>query len=169
MLNALRRAKETKAAARRAYAAVAAQARNPAFFTGLGVADTMDGRFDLVCLHAWLALDRMDGRRNLAQAFVNEVFAGFDEALREGGAGDMGMNRRLKKMANAFYGRLQAYRSAPTQEELAEAIRRNLFRGSTERISAARTIATYACASRSRLNDAEAAHGDLAFAPLLPE
>jgi cytochrome b pre-mRNA-processing protein 3 len=49
----LRRNSERHAAAR-AYAAVVAQARRPEFFTGYGVPDTLDGRFELVCLHAFL-------------------------------------------------------------------------------------------------------------------
>ena len=76
-----------------------ARAGQPVFFTRLAVPDTMDGRFDLVALHAWLVLDRNRGRAAAAQALTDDVFIGFDEALREQGTGDMGMGRRLKAMA----------------------------------------------------------------------
>lgn len=168
MLNSLRQMKNAKAAANRLYATVAAQARNPAFFVELSVPDTMDGRFDLICLHAWLVLDGLGSRRAVAQEFVNAVFIGFDEALRQSGTGDIGMNRRLKALAGAFYGRLEAYRAAGTAEELAEAIRRNVFRGGGDKHAQARTMAIYALQSRSRLAEIDVNDGKLAFPPLMP-
>jgi cytochrome b pre-mRNA-processing protein 3 len=164
MLKTLLRARGTKAAANRLYAAVASQARDPLFFERLAAPDTMDGRFDLVCLHAWLVMDRLTSNRALAQAFVNAVFTGFDEALRQSGTGDIGMNRRLKTLAGAFYGRLEAYRAASTLEELADAIQRNLFRGAANRAAQARALATYASKSRSCLTEAEIATGNIVFA-----
>jgi cytochrome b pre-mRNA-processing protein 3 len=166
MLSVLRRTKDTKAAARRLYAGVVAQARDPAFFTRLDVSDSTDGRFDLICLHAWLVLEQIEGNRALAQAFVNEVFAGFDDALRQSGTGDVGMNRRLKTLASAFYGRLEAYRAAPGAEELAEAILRNLFRGAAEKKAVAEGLATYALATRSGFTKEDLAEGHLSFAPI---
>jgi cytochrome b pre-mRNA-processing protein 3 len=114
MLNAMRRSKERRALAARLYAALVARARDPVFFARFAVKDTLDGRFDLVVLHAWLVLDRlkMAGAASLSQAFVDTVFIGFDEALRELGAGDIGMGKRVKKLADAFYGRMQAYGEA---------------------------------------------------------
>ena len=38
---------EVRDAAHRLYASVVAQARQPAFYTSFGVADTVDGRFDM--------------------------------------------------------------------------------------------------------------------------
>lgn len=166
MLKILLRARGTKAAANRLYAAVASQARNPVFFVRFGVPDTMDGRFDLVCLHTWLVLGKLGSHRTLAQAFVNAVFTGFDEALRQSGTGDIGMNRRLKTLASAFYGRLEAYRSTSTLEQLAEAIQRNVFRGAADKAQQAHALATYALESRSRSTEAEIAKGNVAFASL---
>jgi len=166
MLRTLQRARDTKAAANRLYAAVASQARNPSFFAQLAVPDTMDGRFDLVCLHAWLVLDRLHSHRALAQALINAVFTGFDEALRQSGTGDIGMNRRLKTLASAFYGRLEAYGAASTAEQLTDAIQRNLFRGATDRNAQAQALATYAWENRSCLIEAEIARGNIVFAPI---
>lgn len=166
MLKALLRARSTRAAAESLYAAIAAQARDPLFFGALGVADNMDGRFDLICLHAWLVLEGLGSQRALAQAFVNAVFTGFDEALRQSGTGDVGMNRRLKTLASAFYGRLEAYRAASTAAQLSEAIQRNLFRGAIESTAQARALATYVLEGRSCFTEAELAKGIVAFAPL---
>ena len=163
MLKALKPLSSRKVVARQLCAELMARARRPEFFLRLGVPDTMDGRFDLVALHAWLALERLETDRVLAQALIDENFVSFDEALRALGTGDIGMNRRLKTMAGAFYGRLQAYRSASDREALADAIHRNLYRRAQGREAEARAIAIYAIAARSHLVSAE---GKLDFGPL---
>src|SRR5437763_2591601 len=102
-----RRRNETAAAL---CAAVSRRAREPVFYQQFSVADSIDGRFDVLVLHAWLVLERLRelGENDLAQTFVDALFARFDEALREQGAGDIGIGRRIKKMAGALYGRLNA-------------------------------------------------------------
>lgn len=133
MLNLFRRGKTDKLAADRLYQAVVTRARETVFFVSFGVPDTFDGRFDLLTLHAWLVLDYLStnpAQAPVAQAFVNRVFIAFDEALREQGAGDMGMGRRMKKLADAFYGRLKAYEEAKSDPAaMAQALTRNLYRG----------------------------------------
>ena len=166
MLNLLRRGSDFRTAARRLSAALMAQARQPAFFERLAVPDTMDGRFDLVALHAWLVLDRIAGELQLTQALIDEVFLGFDEALRELGTGDVGMNRRLKTMASAFYGRLAAYRAAASPEALAAAVLRNVYRGAPGWQAQAGALAAYAQAARERLGSCDVAQGALDFGPL---
>ena len=166
MLKALWRPRQSKEIARRLCAILIAQARTAAFFTLFRVPDTMDGRFDLVALHAWLMLEPLESDPAVAQALVNEIFLQFDEALRDLGTGDVGMNRRLKTLASAFYGRLQAYRNTSTQEDLAQAIRRNLYRGAPERKPQADALATYVMRSRSRLAGFNTTGKDPEFAPL---
>jgi cytochrome b pre-mRNA-processing protein 3 len=168
MLNSLRRAAETRSQARHLCAGLMERAREPVFFTELCVPDTMDGRFDLVALHGWLVLDRLGSEPEpaLSQALIDEIFVGFDEALRQLGTGDIGMNRRLKAMAEAFYGRLQAYRAATDLGELAAAIARNLYRGTGADRGEALAMATYAWAARSHLAKANVAEGRLDFGPL---
>jgi cytochrome b pre-mRNA-processing protein 3 len=134
-----------------------ARARLPVFYEKLGVPDTIDGRFDLLVFHAWLVLDRLEqqGAGALSQSLVDGLFVQFDEALREQGAGDMGMGRRMTKMADAFFGRLKAYRAAADQEALAEAIVRNLFRGDASKVEQAIALAIYAASARERLSKAD--------------
>jgi cytochrome b pre-mRNA-processing protein 3 len=45
------------------------------------------------------------------------------------GVSDVGLSRRMKALAGAFYGRLEAYDAAATTSALAEAIVRDLFHG----------------------------------------
>ena len=79
MLNAMRRSKQRRSLAARLYAVLVARARDPVFFASYGVGDTLDGRFDLLALHAWLVLERLKaaGAASLSQAFVDTVFIGF--------------------------------------------------------------------------------------------
>ncbi|MBU6444645.1 MAG: ubiquinol-cytochrome C chaperone [Alphaproteobacteria bacterium] len=168
MLNVLWRGAASRKAAESLAAGITARARAPVFFRDLGVADSFDGRFDMVALHGWLAMDRLQaqGARAVVQALVNTLFEGFEDALREQGAGDIGMGRRMKKIADAFYGRLKAYGEAAETGALAEALLRNVYRGEAQDARMAGWLADYALAARVRLAAANVAGGDLEFGPL---
>lgn len=170
MLSALRRSAARRKSAEALSAAIVRRARAPEFFRDWGVADNFNGRFDMVTLHAWLVLERLGaaGHRDISQAVVNALFAGFEGALREQGAGDIGMGRRLKKIANAFYGRLGAYGAAAGKDELAAALLRNVYGGETGQAAAAGWLAAYALAVRARLASMDLAEGCLDFGPLGP-
>src|SRR5687767_4178845 len=112
------------------YAAAVAQARRPEFYASLGVPDTIDGRFELVALHTFLVLRRLKGQGQAAeagQALVDLFIQDMDASLRELGAGDLGVGRKVKAMAQAFYGRIAAYDSglAGSAATLEAALRRN--------------------------------------------
>ena len=116
------------------YEAVVERAREPWFFTRLGVPDTFDGRFELTALHGFLVLNRLKADRpraaELAQELFDAMFADFDRSLREMGVGDLGVGRQVKTMAKAFYGRIGAYEAGLKAGEaaaLGEALRRNLY------------------------------------------
>ncbi|MFO1057000.1 MAG: ubiquinol-cytochrome C chaperone family protein [Dongiaceae bacterium] len=119
--------------ARRLYEAVVAQSRQPVFFLEGEVPDTVDGRFEMVALHAHLLLRRLkEGgaeTAELAQELFDLMFVDMDHSLREMGAGDLGVGRRVKQMATGFYGRIAAYDAglAEGPASLASALRRNLF------------------------------------------
>jgi len=166
MLNVLRRSKERRQLAAQLYAVTVARAREPVFFATFGVKDSLDGRFDLVVLHAWLVLEQLQGAGAalLSQTFVDTVFVGFDEGLRELGAGDIGMGRRVKKLADAFYGRMQAYRDAKDEAEMRDALIRNLYRGVAE--PSAMALAHYVLNAKTRLNTCDVKNGQLDFGPL---
>ena len=59
------------------------------------------------------------------QCFRDEI----DITLREFGVGDAVMGKRMKKMAQGFYGRAAAYREAFAESEdaVTETLNRNLF------------------------------------------
>lgn len=120
-------------AAEQAYDRVVKQARRPAFFVDGGVPDTVDGRFELICLHAFLYLHRLKPEHpraaRLGQRFFDRMFADFDRSLREMGTGDLSVGREVKRMAAAFYGRIAAYEEGLDADgsALEPALARNLF------------------------------------------
>ena len=98
------------AAARRLYAAIVAAARHPVPYASWGVPDSLDGRFDMISLHMFLALERLKGEAEaFSQNLVNEFFADMDRSLREIGVGDVSVGKKVRKMAEVFYGRVGAY------------------------------------------------------------
>jgi cytochrome b pre-mRNA-processing protein 3 len=116
-----------------AYRCVVKQARQPIFFTQYGVPDTLDGRFELICLHAFLYLQRLKtegpSARQVSQSFFDSMFTDFDRALREMGTGDLSVGKHVKRMVRAFYGRVRAYEEGLSADAstLDAALIRNVF------------------------------------------
>ena len=113
---------------------IVAAARRPSLYEALGVPDRINGRFELLTLHAGLVLRRLAALGGLADAIaqdlVNGVFAHFDDTLREMGMSDIAVAKRLKAMASAFYGRNAAYAAAldnGSGVDLAAALARNVY------------------------------------------
>jgi cytochrome b pre-mRNA-processing protein 3 len=114
---------------------IVAAARRPALYQALGAPDRIDGRFELLTLHAGLVLRRLSALGGLAdeiaQDLVNSVFVHFDDTLREMGLSDIAVAKRLKAMGSAFYGRNAAYAAAlddGSDADLAAALARNVYR-----------------------------------------
>ena len=162
MFNYLTKPHRRKQQAARLYDGIVSRARQKVFFTEFAVADSLDGRFDILVFHAWMVLAELKGAAP-AQALTDAIFTGFDEAMREQGAGDMGIARKLKAMADAFYGRMAAYDAAKDESELAAALARNLWRGgaATDR---AHVLAAYAQRARQSLK--QSLPDTLDFGPL---
>lgn len=112
---------------------VVAASRAPRLYIGAGVPDTFEGRFECLALHAFLVMRRLrelpEPAGDVAQEFVDHLFAHLDQGLRQSGIGDLGVPKRMKKMAQGFYGRIDAYDAAMASGERAEletALRRNV-------------------------------------------
>lgn len=169
----LSRRRERREAALILYGAVVRQARDPAFYGAYGVADSLDGRFDLIVLHAFLVLRRLrrqgEAAEATAQALLDLMFADFDRSLRELGVGDHSIGKRVKDMAKACYGRLAAYeRSLGAGGDAAAAVLRNVYRGDEARRPQAARLAAYMRRSAAALQDRplpQILAGEPAFAP----
>ncbi|SDC27373.1 ubiquinol-cytochrome C chaperone family protein [Belnapia rosea] len=141
------------------YGAAVTAARDPWFFGPLGVPDTLDGRFDLVGLHVALLIRRLRTDPDplgaaLAQAVFDAMFADMDINLREMGAGDMSIGKRVKRMWEAFHGRCLAYEAAldsGDEAALAAAIERNVWRSEAAARDPALRLARHAFRSAEAL------------------
>ncbi len=119
------------------YGAAVGAARTPALFAGIGVPDTVEGRFDLVSLHVGLLISRLrrdeDARgAALAQAVFDAMFSDMDQNLREMGVGDLSVGKKVRQAWEAFHGRALAYEVALDSADdtaLTEALARNVWRG----------------------------------------
>lgn len=152
------------------YAAAVAAARDPWFYTALGVPDTLDGRFDLIGLHAALLIHRLQGDAapgpELAQAVFDAMFSDMDQNLREIGVSDLSVGKRVKAMWEAFHGRARAYAAALDANDpvaLAAALARNVWREAPGNEAVACTLAAYSLRQfgalrRQDLSDLAAGH-----------
>jgi len=118
--------------ARAIYERIVAQARRPEFYADFGVPDTLDGRFEMIGLHTFLVLYRLKGEpaaTGLARTVVETMVLDMDRSLREMGAGDLGVGRRVKAMARGLYGRIAAYEAGVDGPDamLEAALARNLY------------------------------------------
>jgi len=170
MLNILRRNAPEARLARTLYEQINAAARQPVFFSELAVEDTVDGRFDILALHAWLTFGRLSaaGMEAVARKLNETIYIAFDEALRDLGNGDMGMGPRMKKLGLALNGRLHAYEAAKGENEMAEAILRNIYRGREDMARNAKILSRYAFSAREYLKLSNPANGTLDFGTLNP-
>lgn len=158
------------------YERIVAQARSEGLYRDLGVPDNLDGRFESIVLHLVLVLRRLkvdfpEGR-DLAQGLQEVFFTDMDRSLREMGAGDLGVGKRVKKMAEAFMGRLQAYEEAlatPEAErpaELERVLRRNILGTLPAEQGDAAGLVAYTLAQAAVLEGLEGAalrRGELSF------
>ena len=146
-----------KRAAAGLYQSARTQSRHPVFYANWGVADTMDGRFDVLTLHVALLMARLGQKgkqgQKLAQAVFDAMFRDIDQTLRETGVGDLGVPKHMAKMMKAFNGRVHVYHAAINSNDNAAlelAIARNIYR--MEHIPAhAHDIAAYAVAVKNKL------------------
>jgi len=159
-----------------AYRRIVAQARQPALYAGLGVPDSADGRFEMLALHLFVVLHRLKGERGdpactaLAQELMDRTIADLDANLREMGAGDLGVGRRVKRMAKALYGRIAAYEAGLDrgEAELRAAVRQSVFASAVPGDAQVAAVARYLRACRDALAAQPAAvlgRGEIDFPP----
>ena len=132
LLSSLFSRKDDRAAQRPLYAAVVARARAPHWYLEGAVADSIDGRFDMVASILSLVLMRMDALDMKGQAaLLTELFIDDMEGqVRQIGFGDLIVGKQVGRMVGALGGRLAAYRAGLSgAASLREALVRNLYRG----------------------------------------
>lgn len=154
------------------YAQIVAAARQTFFYSHWNVPDTPLGRFEMLSLHMFLFQHRLHGESGvpaeLAQTLIDEFFTEVDHSLRELGISDVGVPKRMKKLAKMYYGRTAAYADALNRGDkgdLATALSRNV-RPDVEDWTEAPDMAAYVLRAKEALalQSSEAiCLGELAF------
>ena len=140
------------------YRQIVAAARQPEFFLSYKVEDSITGRFEMIVLHAYAFFFRMKKEgaqeRELGQAVFGRFFQDMDDSLREQGVGDLSVPKKIKKMAQIFYGHVEAYDAARDESvgALAGALTRNIYGDEEETRPEAAGLARYLIACEEKLN-----------------
>lgn len=132
MFAMLKRKNPYEQSAQRLYAAALEQVRRPVFYEEYGVEDTFEGRFDFLLLHLFMVMETAQAYPDFNQALFDVAFADMDQVLRQGGIGDMGVPKHMKRMMKAFNGRMHSYSTAwggKGDATLAQVLARNLYGG----------------------------------------
>ena len=143
----------------RIYKNIVAQARRPEFYQNFGVADSLDGRFDMLTIHAMLILRRFKSEperaSKIGQALFDYMFVDMDRSLREIGVSDISVGKRVKQMGSAFLGRVEAYEAGlvGAGAELEDALIRNVYRDQLPDDDGAKRLAAYMRTLDNQLRD----------------
>ncbi len=120
------------------YRAIVAQSRQPRFYAEWGVPDTVTGRFDMISLHMALLFRRLrhEGAEatEFSQAVLDLFFKDMDRSLREMGAGDLAVPKKIQKMGNIFFGLMTSLNEALDRDDrpgVEAVLTRNVFAEST--------------------------------------
>lgn len=111
--------------------------RLPEYYAKSGVADSVEGRFDMIVNVLALVMLRMESSRSISAntAPLTELFVeDMDGQLRESGVGDVVVGKHMGKLMSALGGRLGALRKAfasDDMDQLAEVLLRNVTWGDT--------------------------------------
>jgi cytochrome b pre-mRNA-processing protein 3 len=137
MLNRLFRGNPARELGEQLYAACVRQAREPALYEGLGVPDTVEGRFEAYTLHVVLLLERLaaegEAAQDASQALFDTYVKALDHTLRELGVGDLSVGKKMRRLGEALYGRMKNYQAAfqdlPQTAALRDVLTRTVYAG----------------------------------------
>jgi cytochrome b pre-mRNA-processing protein 3 len=175
MLKRLFKPRPAQAAGRALYARTVTQSRTPALYAELGAPDTVEGRFELYSLHVYLLLERLKGQgeqaAETAQALFDTYLSALDHALREMGVGDLSVGKKMRKLGEAFYGRIGSLEDAlsalPDTSDLQAMLERTVYEGADA--SGAPRLAAYVLQQREALRAQPVERlygGEVEWAPL---
>ncbi|MEM7566412.1 MAG: ubiquinol-cytochrome C chaperone family protein [Pseudomonadota bacterium] len=116
------------------YETLLLRAREPVFYTDWGVPDTMDGRLEVLQLHLALLFRRLGAIAphgpDLWRDTLDHAMGEIERAMRDVGVGDVTVPKKMRRVAEAFYGRAKAYGEALDADDraaLADALARNVY------------------------------------------
>ena len=100
-------------------------------------------------MHVFLVLHALRNRvetEKLRQHLFNTMVSDLDENLREMGVGDMSIGKKVKGLAEIFYGRVKQYK---------EALENNMLEEELSKVFGVANLAEYAIARLARLECAD--------------
>ncbi len=116
------------------YAKISENSRTPELYLNFGIPDTAEGRFESLSLHLSLVLRRLKKlptpALEVSKELIDYFFHDLDGALRTLGVSDVSVGKKMKPLAQAFYGRAKALDEALNQSDiqaLAEVLSRNVL------------------------------------------
>jgi len=140
-----------------AYNAIVAQSRHRRFYADWQVPDTVTGRFDMISLHLCLLFRRLrtgeEPHRLFSQQVFDLFFKDMDRSLREMGAGDLAVPKRIQSMGELFYGLLAGLNEGLDENDparLEDVLARNLYNG--EAVAGLEQLAGYVRGAEAQLN-----------------
>ena len=145
------------------YSIIVDTARKPVFYSKLSVPDTVDGRFDMIILHMFFVLNRLQhsdagDSKAFSQQLFDYMFSDMERSLRELGVGEVGVPKHMKRMMKGFNGRMDQYHTSLEQNDtqaLTESVRKNIFFGADNVTSdQVKQMTTYAKAQYAHINKA---------------
>jgi cytochrome b pre-mRNA-processing protein 3 len=165
MFSFFKRTDPVAEAATEIYGSVVAQVRRPEFYTLGEVPDTLEGRFELLVMHLWLAIDQLrvthGSRHPLPKKLTAKFVEDIDDQYREFGISDQKVPRKVKKAAAGLFDRTMEYRALVTDANwpgLQSAIAANIHRSETPAV--AEYLMNYVQAARAHLADIPASELD---------
>ena len=158
MFKWLKNRAEKRQKANNLYNLAANHARHPEFYQSYQVPDSITGRYELLCIHIFLLLDRLRSSKadsELSQMLTEILVKELERAYRDSGFRDLAIPKNIKRLVAGFYERASAYKSglnASNQEELQDAINRYVFTGATTVDERSKRLALYLINARQALN-----------------
>ena len=159
MLKRLFRPHPSQDVGRALYASVVEQSRLPSLYERLGAPDTVEGRFEIYTLHVVLLLDRLsqpgEEAKAASQALFDTYVKALDHALREMGVGDLSVGKKMRKLGEAFYGRVKNYDEAfaalPDTGALEDLLKRTVYADVDVAVAQPQALGAYVTAQREHL------------------
>lgn len=98
------------------YGSIVAMTRTPGLYSGIGVEDTLEKRFELLILHMFVVLCWLNGlqgnHEKLKQALVDCFFEDIETITRQAGVGDLAVPKKMRRLAAQYTARMEAYQAA---------------------------------------------------------
>ncbi len=156
MIFSLFKSRPHKKTALKLYSAISQSSREPELYLTLGIPDTAEGRFESLSLHLSLILRRLkqlpSPALDVSKELIDYFFRDLDGALRTLGVSDVSVGKKIKPLAQAFYGRAKVLDEALTHSDdktLLDVLNRNVL-GNSEALNGA-GLASYVRKSVSQI------------------